>query len=58
MKEKIGFIGLEAMGLPMSKNVVRKGYSVTAYDIAKPRLDELVAFGPKAATSALYCRIT
>jgi 3-hydroxyisobutyrate dehydrogenase len=52
MKERIGFIGLGAMGLPMSKNVVRKGYAVTAYDIAKPRLDELVGFGAKAAASA------
>jgi len=52
MKEKIGFIGLGAMGLPMSKNVIRKGYSVTAYDIAKPRLDELVAFGAARAVSA------
>ena len=52
MKKKIGFIGLGAMGLPMSKNVIRKGYEVTAYDIVKPRLDALVTFGAKAATSA------
>jgi len=53
MKERIGFIGLGAMGLPMSKNVLRKGYPVTAYDIAKSRLDEIVAFGAKAAASAM-----
>jgi 3-hydroxyisobutyrate dehydrogenase len=52
MKEKIGFIGLGAMGFPMSKNVIRRGYEVTAYDIVKSRLDELVGFGAKAAASA------
>lgn len=52
MKERIGFIGLGAMGLPMSKNVIRKGYEVTAYDIVKPRLDALVTLGAKAGTSA------
>ena len=52
MKEKIGFIGLGAMGLPMSKNVIRKGYSVTAYDIAQERLADLVTFGATPAGSA------
>ena len=52
MKEKIGFIGLGAMGLPMSKNVIRKGYQVTAFDIVQKRLDELVAFGAAPAGSA------
>ncbi len=53
MKEKIGFIGLGAMGLPMSKNVIRKGYSVTTYDIAKERLADLVAFGADPSGSAM-----
>jgi 3-hydroxyisobutyrate dehydrogenase len=52
MKEKIGFIGLGAMGLPMSKNVIQKGYSVTAYDIASKRLDDIVALGAKPASSS------
>jgi 3-hydroxyisobutyrate dehydrogenase len=52
MKEKIGFIGLGAMGLPMSKNVIRKGYRVTAFDIVQERLDALVAFGAEPAGSA------
>lgn len=53
MKESVGFIGLGAMGLPMAKNVIRKGYSVTAYDIVNERLTELVAFGATAASSAM-----
>jgi 3-hydroxyisobutyrate dehydrogenase len=52
MKEKVGFIGLGAMGLPMSKNIIKKGYTVSAYDIAKNRLDEVVAFGASPAISA------
>lgn len=52
MKEKIGFIGLGAMGLPMAKNVIRKGYPVTAFDIVQKSLDELVAFGAAPAGSA------
>jgi len=52
MKERIGFIGLGAMGLPMAKNVIKKGYSVTAYDIVNERLAELVAFGAAGASSA------
>ena len=52
MKEKIGFIGLGAMGLPMSKNVLKKGYQVTAYDIVKERVDELVTSGATGASSS------
>lgn len=52
MKEKIGFIGLGAMGLPMCKNVIKKGYPVTAFDIVSKRLDELVASGAARADSA------
>lgn len=49
MKEKIGFIGLGAMGLPMAKNVIRKGYQVTAYDVVQKGLDQLVDFGATRA---------
>jgi 3-hydroxyisobutyrate dehydrogenase-like beta-hydroxyacid dehydrogenase len=28
-KEKIGFIGLGAMGSPMSQNLIKKGYDLT-----------------------------
>jgi 3-hydroxyisobutyrate dehydrogenase len=51
MKEKIGFIGLGAMGLPMCKNVIKNGYPVTAYDLVSERLDTLGAFGAAHAGS-------
>lgn len=48
---KIGFIGLGIMGLPMSKNLLKAGHEVVAYDINKPRVDEAVAAGAIAANS-------
>jgi 4-hydroxybutyrate dehydrogenase/sulfolactaldehyde 3-reductase len=33
MTIKVGFIGLGAMGLPMSSNLQRKGFDVTVHDI-------------------------
>jgi 3-hydroxyisobutyrate dehydrogenase len=52
MKEKVGFIGLGAMGFPMSKHIINKGYQITAYDIVKKRLEEIVDFGATSAVSA------
>ena len=33
--KKIGFIGLGNMGLPMSKNLVKSGYTVYGVDLNK-----------------------
>ena len=52
MKEKIGFIGLGTMGLPMAKNVIRKGYHVTAYDVAQKNVAEIADFGATPAKSS------
>ena len=51
MNERIGFIGLGAMGLPMVRNILKHGYPVTAYDIVSEKLDEAVVAGAKRATS-------
>ena len=51
MKEKIGFIGLGAMGAPMSENLLKKGYSLTVYDIVGERMRPLVKGGAAAARS-------
>lgn len=32
-KKSIGFIGLGNMGLPMSANLVKKGFNVKAFDL-------------------------
>ncbi|MFI5342004.1 MAG: NAD(P)-binding domain-containing protein [Candidatus Methylomirabilales bacterium] len=32
MKTKVGFIGLGAMGNPMARNLVKKGYPLHVFD--------------------------
>jgi 2-hydroxy-3-oxopropionate reductase len=50
--KKIGFIGLGIMGCPMAKNLLKKGYPLTVYDIVSEKIDELVKAGAKAGTSS------
>lgn len=53
MTQKIGFVGLGAMGRPMSKNIIGKGnYELIVYDVVDRAVEELVAHGAKAAASA------
>ena len=49
---KIGFIGLGIMGNPMSKKLLEAGYSVTAWNRTRSRMDEIVAAGASPAGSA------
>lgn len=49
---KIGFIGLGIMGKPMAKNLIKAGYDLTVFDVMKANLDEVVAAGSKAGSSA------
>jgi len=39
MSTKIGFIGLGAMGLPMSSSMQKKGFAVTVFDIDSAKMD-------------------
>lgn len=50
-KQKIGWIGLGKMGIPMSKNLIKKGYPVTVYNRTKEKTKELVSEGAKVADS-------
>jgi len=49
--QKIGFIGLGAMGGPMAKNLVKKGFSLTVFDIVAERMEPLKTAGAEAAAS-------
>ena len=51
MKEKIGFIGLGAMGSPMSQNLLKNGYSLIVFDLIKERVNTMVDLGASKATS-------
>ena len=48
----IAFIGLGNMGGPMAKNLLKAGWSVTAFDLSEQALAEVVAAGATAAASA------
>ena len=48
---KIGFIGLGIMGKPMSKNLLKAGYSLVVMNRSKGPVEELVAAGATAATT-------
>ena len=49
--EKLGFIGLGIMGKPMTRNLLKAGYSVTVYNRSRPVLDELAHEGATIAHS-------
>jgi 2-hydroxy-3-oxopropionate reductase len=40
------------MGSAMSKNLIKKGYKLTVFDIVKERVESIVALGAEAAKSA------
>ena len=50
-KLKIGWIGLGKMGAPMSKNLIKAGYSLIVYDLSRERMDELAAQSARVADS-------
>lgn len=49
---KVGFVGLGIMGKPMCKNILKAGYTVTAYNPSPASLDEVVACGAHRAASS------
>ncbi|MCX8617563.1 2-hydroxy-3-oxopropionate reductase [Gilliamella sp. B2923] len=49
---KIGFIGLGIMGKPMSKNLLKAGYSLVVCDKNQASVDELIKAGAQSATNA------
>jgi 2-hydroxy-3-oxopropionate reductase len=51
MGKTIGFIGLGIMGRPMSKNLMKAGYSVLVYDVVKEAVEDVVKAGGTAAGS-------
>jgi 3-hydroxyisobutyrate dehydrogenase len=49
---RIAFIGVGTMGLPMARNLVKKGFAVTAYDLNLEAVKVAAAAGMTAAASA------
>ncbi|MGM3160936.1 MULTISPECIES: 2-hydroxy-3-oxopropionate reductase [Dickeya] len=52
MAMKIGFIGLGIMGKPMSKNLIKAGYSLVVLDRNSAAVAEVVAAGATSAETA------
>lgn len=48
-KERIGFIGLGAMGKPMAVNIVKAGFPVSCFDVNSDNLQELKDLGATAS---------
>lgn len=48
----VGFIGLGIMGKPMAKNLLKAGFPLVVYDIRPEVVNELVAAGAQAGSSA------
>jgi 3-hydroxyisobutyrate dehydrogenase len=49
---RIAFVGLGAMGLPMAKNLVARGFTVGGYDLNSKALENLESAGGLRAASA------
>ena len=49
---RIGFIGVGTMGLPMTANLVKKGFTVTAFDMNPAAVKAAAEVGAAAAASA------
>src|ERR1700753_3092243 len=52
MSEKIGFIGLGHMGMPMAKNLLAAGYHLQVYNRTLSKADELEKGVTKCKTPA------
>ncbi|HWY73801.1 MAG TPA: NAD(P)-binding domain-containing protein, partial [Burkholderiaceae bacterium] len=48
MDRSIGFIGLGTMGLPMARNLVRRGFELRVYNRTQEKTRELAQLGAKA----------
>ncbi|HEY9158654.1 NAD(P)-dependent oxidoreductase [Candidatus Binatus sp.] len=52
MTQKIGFVGLGAMGLPMATNLLAAGYHLTVYNRTASKAEPLIAKGAHRADRA------
>jgi len=53
-KQKLGFIGIGIMGLPMAKNLLQAGYPLIAYDLNGEALTNLIKEGAEKGESCAH----
>ncbi len=51
MSEKVGFIGLGIMGMPMARNLLKAGFEVVAYNRTASKTEALAKEGARKASS-------
>ncbi|GIO22151.1 2-hydroxy-3-oxopropionate reductase [Oceanobacillus sp. J11TS1] len=51
MKKRVGFIGLGIMGMPMTRNLLKAGFQVTAFDLNQEAVKTIAAEGATPAAS-------
>ena len=51
MENKVGFIGLGIMGMPMARNLIKAGFEVIVYNRTASKADKMVSEGAKKASS-------
>ena len=51
-------IGVGDMGGPIARSILRAGYEVTAFDLRREAVEELVTLGAKLARSAGTCSMS
>jgi len=51
MENKVGFIGLGIMGMPMARNLIKAGFEVVVYNRTTSKADKMVSEGAKKADS-------
>jgi 2-hydroxy-3-oxopropionate reductase len=56
MTIKVGFIGLGIMGKPMSKNLLKAGYSLVVSDRNPEAIADVIAAGAETADAEGDCR--
>ena len=50
--KEVGFIGLGIMGKPMTRNLMKAGYSLTVYDVVGTAVEEIATDGANTASSS------
>src|SRR5258705_691623 len=53
-KIKIGWVGLGTMGIPMSRNLLNKGFTVCVYNRTREKEKELIKLGASSAPNLQY----
>ncbi|MBO8170829.1 MAG: NAD(P)-dependent oxidoreductase [Bacillaceae bacterium] len=48
---KVGFVGLGTMGLPMTRNLIEKGFDVTVISRSRPPVEKALSWGAKEAST-------